>query len=290
MQFVINGIVAGAAYVLFGLSFWVIFRVCRFFHFAHGAVYAAAAYFGFLFSTHLGLPLPASIVAAVTASGLLGMAIDVAVYRPLRRRHASSVVLLLASLGTYIVLQNAISMGFGDATRSLRPRVAAHALDLLGAKITPIQVLLICVATAAVLGMSGLARRTALGRCLRAVANDSELARISGIRTQRVIMWTFALGSSLAGVASILVVLDVDMTPTMGIRALMMGVVVVVIGGVRNIVGVAFAGLLLGMAQHLGVWRIGSQWQDTMAFVILLAFLVLRPYGFFGQTMGKAGT
>ena len=100
-------------------------------------------------------------------------------------------------------------------------------------------------------------------------------------------MWTFAIGSALAGIAGILVALDVDMTPTMGMNALMMGVVVVIIGGVGSIPGIALGALLLGFAQHFGVWKISSQWQDTIAFVILILFLLFRPQGFLGKKVKK---
>ena len=123
---------------------------------------------------------------------------------------------------------------------------------------------------------------------MRAVANDSELARVAGIESDKIILLTFALGSALAGIAGILVALDVDMTPTMGMNALMMGVVAVIIGGVGSIPGIALGALLLGMAQHLGVWFISSQWQDAIAFVILLLFLLFRPQGFLGKKVKTA--
>jgi branched-chain amino acid transport system permease protein len=123
---------------------------------------------------------------------------------------------------------------------------------------------------------------------MRAVANDSELASLSGIDSDRVILWAFAIGSALAGVAGILIALDVDMTPTMGMDALMIGVVAVIIGGANSIPGIALGALLLGLAQQFGVWYISSQWQDAIAFVILLVFLLFRPQGFMGRKVKKA--
>ena len=123
---------------------------------------------------------------------------------------------------------------------------------------------------------------------MRAVANDPELANVSGINSNAVILWAFAIGSGLAGVAGVLIALDVDMTPTMGMNALMMGVVVVIIGGVNNIPGIALGALLLATAQHLGAWFIGSQWQDAIAFIILVVFLLFKPEGFFGKKVRSA--
>ena len=123
---------------------------------------------------------------------------------------------------------------------------------------------------------------------MRAVADDLELARVSGIDSDRIILWTFAISSALAGIAGILVAFDTDMTPTMGLNVLLMGVVAVIIGGSGSIPGVALGALFLGLAQHLGVWGISSQWQDAIAFIILLAFLLVRPEGVLGKRVTKA--
>ena len=160
-------------------------------------------------------------------------------------------------------------------------------IHFFGARITPIQVTIIGVSLLLLVSCFLFLKYTKIGRAMRAVANNPELARISGIESDKVILLTFALGSALAGIAGILVALDVDMTPTMGMNALMMGVVAVIIGGVGSIPGVALGALLLGMAQHLGVWKISSQWQDVIAFVILLIFLLFRPQGFLGKKVKK---
>jgi branched-subunit amino acid ABC-type transport system permease component len=130
-------------------------------------------------------------------------------------------------------------------------------------------------------------KKSKMGKAIRAVANDSELALVSGVDSNRVILWTFAIGSAMAGLAGILFALDVDMTPTMGMNALMMGVVAMIIGGINNIYGVAMGALLLGFAQHFGVWKISSQWQDAIAFIILFLFLLFRPQGFLGRKIKK---
>ena len=209
------------------------------------------------------------------------------VYRPLRQRGSSPMVMLLASLGMYIVLQNCISMFFGDDTKSIRTGVVKEGLPVFGARITPIQIIIIAVSIVLVVLVAIWLKKSRMGKAMRAVASDAELAKISGIDSDRVILWTFAIGSALAGVAGILVAMDVDMTPTMGMNALMMGVVAVIIGGVGSIPGVALGALLLGMAQHLGVWKISSQWQDAIAFIILFLFLLIRPRGFMGRKVKK---
>ncbi len=287
-QLILNGIIAGATVALMAIGFALVYNVARFFNFAHGVVFTAGAYFVFLLNAWMGLPFPASIFLATVLCALLGCALDLSVFRRLRRRGSPPLVLLLASLGIYIVLQNVISVVFGDDTKTIRSEMVEEGITVLGAKITLIQILIICVSTILVVAVTVLLKTTKMGRAMRAVGNDPELAKVSGIESDKVVLWAFAVGSALAGVAGILVALDVDMRPGMGMNALMMAVVAVIIGGVDSIPGVALGALLLGIAMHVGVWKISSQWQEAIAFLILLGFLLFRPEGFLGKRLGKA--
>ena len=286
-QILLNAVITASTYSLVAMGFGIIYGTSRFFHFAHGIVFTASAYLTFLFKVWFGLPLFFSIPIAIGLSALLGCLIEITVYRPLRHKDASSLILLIASLGIYIVLQNIVSMVFGDDTKTIRSGIVEEGINIFGARITPIQITIIAVSLLLLVLCFFFLKYTKIGRAMRAVANDPELASVSGIESDRVIIYTFALGSALAGVAGILVALDVDMTPTMGMNALLMGVVAVIIGGVGSIPGIALGALLLGMAQHLGVWKISSQWQDAIAFIILLGFLFLRPQGFLGRKIKK---
>jgi branched-chain amino acid transport system permease protein len=287
-QLILNGIIAGSIYTLVAVGFAVIYRTVRFFHFAHGVVFTAGAYFTYLFKAWLGWPVIVAAPLSIGLCALLGIIIEVSVYRPLRHKESSALILLLASLGIYIVLQNIISMVFGDDTKTIRSGIVKEGINILGARITPAQIAIIIVSLLLLVSCFIFLKYTKKGQAMRAVANDPELARVSGIESDRVILSTFALGSALAGIAGILVALDVNMTPTMGMNALLMGVVAVIIGGVGSIPGIALGALFLGMAQHLGAWNIGSQWQDAIAFVILLIFVLFRPQGFLGKKVKTA--
>lgn len=287
-QILIYSLIAASEFMLVAVSFLLIYSTTRFFHFAHAVVFTSGAYFVYLFHIILGLPFLIVVPLAITCSTVLGSSLELYIYRPLRKMNTSPMVLLLASLGIYIVLQNCISMFFGDDTKSIRTGDVVEGLSVLGARITPVQICIICTSIVLV-GLTAVwLKQSKTGRAMRAVANDSELALISGIDSDKVILRTFALGSALAGAAGILVALDVDMTPTMGMNALMMGVVAVIIGGVGSIPGAALGALLLALAQNFGVWKISSQWQDTIAFAILLVFLLFRPEGFLGKKVKKA--
>lgn len=269
------------------MGFGFIYSTTRVFHFAHAAIYTAAAYLAYS-GWLLGLRLYFAIPLAVILASMLGGLLEIVVYRPLRKKEASPVILLLASLGLLIAIQNAISLLFGDDTKSIRGSAVAEGLAVFGARITPIQVGIISISVLLLALCWAFTKYSSKGKAISAVANDPELARIVGIESDQVILFTFVLGSALAATASILISFDTDMTPTMGFDALLMGVVAAIVGGIGSIPGAFLGGLLVGMAQHLGVWKLPTQWQDAIVFGILIIFLLLRPHGLLGKPLKKA--
>src|SRR5258706_275767 len=284
-QLIVNGVVAGAIYSLVALGFALIYQTSRFFHFAHGGVYTSGAYLAYLFIVLLRFPFPVGIVCAVLFASLIGGLIEVGIYRPLRRRSASSSVLLLASLGILIVMQNFISMFFGDDSKSIRNAPITEGVSLLNARITSIQITIVAVSWGLCCLTWAALHFTRGGRIMRAVANDNELSRVVGINSDKTILASFILGSALAAIAAIFIALDTDMVPLMGFHALLMGVVAVIVGGVGSVPGALVGGLFIGLVQHLGVWKLPTQWQDAIIFVMLILLLLLRPQGFAGKPL-----
>ena len=287
-QLLANGVIAGAIYSLVALGFALIYQATRFFHFAHGAVYTFGAYFAYLFAVQLGLDRIVAFPLACLATMVIGIGCEVAVYKPMRTKRATDLTLLIASLGLYIVLQNVISIAWGDDTKTMRTGVVVEGHEFLGARITDIQITIIVTSIVLITLISLMLTRMRFGKALRALANDPELARLSGINSNQYIMYAFAIGSFLAAVASIMISFDTDMTPTMGFNALVKGVIAVIIGGMGSLPGAALGGLFLGLAENLGVYWLPSKWQDTIAFVILILFLLFRPYGILGKKPEKA--
>lgn len=286
-QFVINGIVIGSMYALIGLSFTLIYALTRFFHFAHGAVFAWGAYFCFFMHAVLGLPLILALLVAATLSAGLAMIMELAIYRPARLRGASSLVLLIMSLGLYVILQNLISLCFGDEAKSIRSEAVREGMMLFGARITDVQVWMLISSVLCFMLIVALLQWTRVGKSFRATASNPELATAVGIDTDRLVLCAFAVGSGLVALASVLLALDTSLTPTMGLNALMMGIVTMVIGGVGRVRGTLPGGVLLGLAQQLGILKAGSEWQEAIAFVILLILLLLRPQGLMGGQIRK---
>lgn len=286
-QIVANALIAAGVYALLATGFSIIYSTTRFFHFAHGAVFMIAPYVAFA-GRQLGLPLLPAIILGIVASVIVGCLLELVIFRSLRSRRAGSLILLLASLGAYVVIQNSVSLFFGDDTKSLRAIAVEHRLALGSVRVTDVQVVTAFTSIVVIAALAAWLRFGRIGKGLRAVADDPELAAGWGLPTDRLVMVAFAIGSGIAGVAGTLVALDVHMRPTMGLHALLMAVVAAIIGGIGSIPGIAAGALLLALAQHFGAWWIGSEWQDAIAFGLLLGFLVFRPEGFFGKPLRTA--
>ena len=125
-------------------------------------------------------------------------------------------------------------------------------------------------------------QRTKFGKAIRAVSDDPIGTRVVGINSEKIILTAFAIGSALAGAAGILISLETNIEPTMGMNAILKGIIASIVGGIGSIPGALFGGLLLGLAENLGIWKISAGWKDTIAFVILIVFLLLRPSGIMG--------
>lgn len=288
MQYIINGIIAGASCALVAVGFGLILHVRRFFHFAHGGVYTLGAYTAYALVRILGWRVWIAVPSAILVAGLAGAAMYFVAYRPLQRVRATSLTLLMASLGLLLVMQNALSLVFGDDPKSLRTGIVNEGYLFLGARITAIQIVTI-LAVIVVFGALGyFLKFTNIGKELRAVANDQDLAEVIGLGVGTVVFLTFVLGSTLAGLAAVLAAYDTALSPLMGFRALLGAVVAVIIGGKGSILGVLLGGLLVGLVQNLVVWKLPTHWQDAIVFCVLIAFLLLRPRGILGKPLHKA--
>lgn len=281
-QLILNGIIAGGIYALVALGFTVIYRTVKFFHFAHGVVYTVGAYLGYTFAISLGLHPVLSFLGAVVFAGVIGVAIDRTIYFPLRRQKAPNLVFLIASFGVFIFLQNLIQLLYGAQILTLRTGPVKQGHQILGAVITDIQILILAISVTLMILLWLLIQRTKLGKAIRAVADDPIGASVVGIYTEKIIFASFAIGSVLAGAAGILISLETNIEPTMGMNAILKGIIASIIGGIGSIPGAMFGGLFLGLAENLGIWKISAGWKDCIAFLILIIFLLLRPSGIFG--------
>lgn len=282
IQLIVNGIIAGSIYALIALGFSIIYRTVNFFHFAHGVVYATGAYLAYTFVISFGINLAISFFLATILAGLLGITIDRLIYKPLRKRKAPNLVFLITSFGVFIFIQNLLQLIYGSQILSVQNGSVVEGHHFIGAAVTNTQLIVIVVSLTFTLGVQLFVKKTKLGKAMRAVADDPLAASIVGINPERIILTTFAIGSALAGVAGILISLETNMSPTMGMNAILKGIIASIIGGIGSIPGALLGGLFLGVTENLGIWKISAGWKDCIAFAILIIFLLFRPGGIIG--------
>lgn len=279
-QLVANSIIAGAIYTLVALGFNLAYSTTKFFNLAHGVMAAAGGYTVFYLTQSLGLPIWVSIIAGIILAGLLGWVIDKIVYLPLRRRKASNMVLLVASLGVFTVVQALLAILFSSQFQTLSTNIGAQRIYHIGsAVITQTQVIILLSGLVIMAGLMLLLKFTLFGKAIKAISDDEEVAKIVGINTDRIIGQVFFICSAIAGLAGILIGYDTGIDPNMGLPLLLKGVIAAIVGGVGNIYAGVLGAFLLGFVENFGIWKISGEWKDAMAFGLLILFLVFRPKG-----------
>ena len=287
-QLLINGIIAGSLYALLGISFTAIFAPTKIFHFMHASVYVFAGYFLYQFAMGWGWPLPVSILVAVLLAGFMGVLAERVIYSPLRRMGAGSMEMLLSSFGGYVILQNLILLIWKSDPRTVKvPEVLKNGIPVGLLTFTPLDILTVITSGAALLAVALFMRHTKVGKAMRAVENDPLGATITGIPTEWVRLVSFFLGSVLVAVAVTFHVVDKGLEPTLGVNAVLVATVAMIVGGVGSYNGAALAGLMIGIAENLGIWQIPSEWKNTITFCVLVLFILFRPRGFFGHRMTR---
>ncbi len=281
-QLFINSLIAGSIYSLMAIGFAIIYKTVKFFHFAHGIVYATGAYITYTFFQIHRFDFISSFILAVVSSGLLGLLIYQFVYRTLQVKKAPNLIYLLASFGVFIFIENIIALIYGNQILFMRPLAEASSYSFFGASITLTQIVIIVVSIATLLALWIFIEKTKLGLALKAVADDPQAAQLVGIDSVRLTQVAFFVGSVLAGVAGVLISLETNLSPTMGFPAIFKGIIASIIGGMGSIPGAVVGGFFLGFVENFGIWYIPSIWQDFISFTFLIVFLVLRPSGFFG--------
>lgn len=284
IQVVLNSLIAGSVYALAAMSFNLVYGVSRSFNLAHGIFAASAAYAVFFFAAENSLPLPLALLFGVLIAMLLGILLERLVFRPLRARKASNLVLLIGSLGASIVIESLIAIFFTEQFHTLSSLLPPFkTLRVLGGTLTDLHALIICLALL-VLGIFWLLlSHTRFGKAVRAVSDDEEVAKIVGIDTNAIIGAVFIIGAGVMGVAGILAGFDTGLEPHMGFLLLLSAAIASIIGGTGSVYGAFLGAYLLGFAENFGVFFVSGEWKYAIAFSVLIIFLLFRPQGILGK-------
>ncbi|MBI4160109.1 branched-chain amino acid ABC transporter permease [Candidatus Wolfebacteria bacterium] len=278
-QFTLNSIIAGGIYALVALGFNLIYGTTKFFNLAHGVLAAVGGYAFFYLYARNGWNLYGAVIASVFLAGLIGFLLDRYLYAALRRRRASNMVLLVASLGAFTAIQAIIAILFTSQFQTLSQNFETQTFEIFGGIITFVQLIVIVAVIVITLGLALLLYKTKFGKAVRAIGDDEEVAKIVGINTEKIIGYVFFIGSAIAGLAGILVGFDIGIEPAMGMGLLLKGVIASIIGGVGNVWGGVLGAFLLGFVENFGIWKISGEWKDAIAFGLLIIFLLVRPQG-----------
>jgi len=281
-QLILYGLIYGGIIALGAIGLTLIARILRFSHFAHGDMMALGAYLALLFRVTLGFPMWASAISAVVATAVAAVAIDRLFYKPLRR--TGPTILLIASVGVALVLRHLIQFFWGAA-----PQVYQRGVErpwiIWGLRIRPVQVWILLMAVLLVVGVWLFLQKTKMGKAMRAMADNMDLAAVSGIDTERMIVGTWVLGAALAAAAGIMLGLDTQLRPAMGWLMLLPLFAAAILGGLGNPYGAIAGGMIIALAQELSTLVFNTAYKPAVSFVLMVLLLLLRPQGLFG---GKA--
>jgi neutral amino acid transport system permease protein len=282
-QVSVNGLVAGSYFALGAIGLTLVYGILKLVNFAHGDMLTLGAYVAFLFNVSIGMPLVAALLIAIAATAAVGVFLEGAMWRPMRRRKAGMLQLLLMAIGLAFVIRNAIQFIAGTAPRTLDVD-RTTAISFLDLTIGRTQLIVLVTGIVVLLAVALMLRYTSLGRQMRALSDNFDLAETTGINTGRVVIVTWILAAGLAGLAGVLVVAATgSLTPNTGFQLLLPIFAAVILGGIGNAYGALAGGLVLGLSQEWSTLLLPAQWKIAVGFAVLILVLVFRPQGIFGR-------
>jgi branched-chain amino acid transport system permease protein len=282
-QILVNGLIAGSIYALVAAGFSLIYSTTKFVHFAHGGVIALSAYMLYLFYSLLGLNFWLASLLTLISAIIIGIGIDYLIYRPLRARRASPVIILIASVAVLLILESLNLIFFGADVKSINFIEIGSGWGLGPIIITSLQIFIVASSLVLLAFLFLFMKYSKIGKAMRAVADNKSVAEIVGISAEKIYTWSFGLGSLVAGFAAILIALEQNIEPTMGTALMIKGFTASIIGGVESVAGGVLGAFLLGLAENFGIWWLPSSYKDAIAFVILFIFLLFKPEGILGM-------
>ncbi len=289
LQQLVNGIAWGSIYALIALGYTMVYGVLRLINFAHGDVIMVGAYTALFAAGWIGADLTPSVpkallvlLIAMVVCALLGIIIERAAYRPVRRQ--PRLVSLITAIGVSLLLENLGNVIFGARPRAF-PEIIRSTKVQIGSIVFGSHQLLVLGVSIALMGLlQVIVHRTRVGKAMRAVSFSADAAKLMGIPTDSVIAFTFAIGSALAAAAGVLVGLYLPrVDPLMGLIPGLKAFVAAVLGGIGNIPGAMVGGLVMGIAETMVVGYLAPTYRDAIAFAILILILLFKPGGILGK-------
>lgn len=280
----INGLQSGSIYALVALGYSMVYGIIMLLNFAHGDIIMVGAYIVWLMMARFALNPIIALLAAIVGCTALGVVIEKAAYKPLRS--SPRISLLITAIGISYFLENAAQLIFGANARVIPPFINAEPITVGAVSIPAEAAVTLAAAGIAMVLLNVLVKKTKMGKAMRALSEDAGAAQLMGININNTISFTFAVGSALAGIGSVLYCCAYPKaTPTMGSMLGLKAFVAAVLGGIGSIPGAMAGGFAIGIAEALVSSAGLSEWKDGVVFAILIIVLLVKPTGLMGRPM-----
>ena len=282
-QLIVNGIALGSIIALAAVGLTLTYGILRLSNFAHGDFMTLGAYLTWLANTR-GVNIWLSIIIGAVGT-VVGMLLsEFLLWRPMREARASATTLIIISIGLALFIRNGIIFIWGGSNQSYNLPVVP-AIDVLGVKVVYNQIIVVIMAVVAIAALHFLLQNTKIGKAMRAVADNVDLARVSGINVDRVVIWTWVITGTLTALGGAMYGLLTAVRPNMGWFLILPMFASVILGGIGNPYGAILGALIIGIAQELSVPFLGSEYKIGIALLVMVLVLLLRPQGLFRGTI-----
>lgn len=290
LQQVVNGVMLGSTYSLIAIGYTLVFGVLHLVHLAHGEVFMIGAFVALQVVLLANGGVATAIPAAAVASATLGVLIYLVSIKPIMARKGHFLAPMISTIGVGLVLQELATRTFGGEQVGFPVQMESHVWQIGGITITSVQAVILAVSLGLMLALHLFVTMTRVGMAMRATAESMVISHTLGIRSDRIIILTFAIASGLAGVAGVLVGMSFNsISPYMGVDMGIKGLAAMLLGGLGNVYGAMIGGLVIGVVEVISVGYLSSSYRDAFAFFVIIAVLLFRPRGIFGSTAHVEG-
>jgi branched-chain amino acid transport system permease protein len=285
IQQIVNGVMLGSSYSLIAIGYTLVFGVLHLVHLAHGEVFMIGAFVGLQVVLLTGGGVGTAIPVAALASAAVGVAVYLVAIKPIMARKGHFLAPMISTIGVGVVMQELATRIFGGEQVGFPVQMESHVWHFGTIALTSVQLVILVVSLGLMLALHLFVTLTRAGMAMRATAESMEISHTLGIRSDRIIILTFAIASALAGAAGVLVGMSFNsISPYMGVDMGIKGLAAMLLGGLGNVYGAMLGGLIIGIVEVISVAYLSSSYRDAFAFVVIIAVLLFRPRGIFGVT------
>lgn len=278
-----NGLALGMGYALIAVGYSLVFGILRLVNFSHGAIYAFGAEIAMVF-IGMNFGVIPGIVAAMIITGTLGIIIDKTALEPLRKKKSMPIASLITTIGISNIITNLLIIFLGSEKRNFKPLFGQETVRILGVNISMTQIMMCVVSLVLMVILMLVVYKTKIGLAMRATEQNTKAAGLMGINVNFVISFTFFLAGVSATIAGALVSGYYQIVyPNMGFMAGLKAFAAAVLGGIGSLPGALLGGLVVGVSEAMAATFLGSTYRDSIAFIILIIVLIVRPHGLFGR-------